>query len=206
MFTGLVEELGVVRSVDPVGDGVRIRIAARTVVEDAEIGSSIAVNGCCLTVVELDPEGFAADAVPETLRRTALGALGPGAPVNLERSLAAGDRMGGHIVLGHVDATTTVHDVRANDDGSWWVVFDLPPAIAPYVVEKGSIAVDGVSLTVAELTADTFAIALIPHTAAVTTLGRMAPGSVVQLEADCLAKHVERLLGPILARHQEPRP
>lgn len=206
MFTGLVEELGVVRSVDPVGDGVRIRIAARTVVEDAEIGSSIAVNGCCLTVVELDPEGFAADAVPETLRRTALGTLGPGAPVNLERSLAAGDRMGGHIVLGHVDATTTVRDVRANDDGSWWVVFELPQAIAPYVVEKGSIAVDGVSLTVAELTDDTFSIALIPHTAAVTTLGRVAPGSVVQLEADCLAKHVERLLGPILARHQEPRP
>jgi riboflavin synthase len=205
MFTGLVEELGEVRSVDPVGDGVRIRIAARTVVEDAEIGSSIAVNGCCLTVVELDPDGFAADAVPETLRRTALGALGPGAPVNLERSLAAGDRMGGHIVLGHVDATTTVRDVRANDDGSWWVVFDLPQSIAAYVVEKGSIAVDGVSLTVAALTDDTFAIALIPHTAAVTTLGRVQPGSVVQLEADCLAKHVERLLGPILARHQEPR-
>lgn len=206
MFTGLVEELGEVRAVDPVGDGVRIRIAARTVVEDAEIGASIAVNGCCLTVVELDAEGFAADAVPETLRRTALGTLGPGAPVNLERSLAAGDRMGGHIVLGHVDATTTVRDLRANDDGSWWVVFDLPPTIAPYVVEKGSIAVDGVSLTVAELTDDTFSIALIPHTAAVTTLGRVAPGSVVQLEADCLAKHVERLLGPILARHQEPRP
>ncbi len=205
MFTGLVEELGEVRSVDPVGDGVRIRIAARTVVEDAEIGSSIAVNGCCLTVVELDPDGFAADAVPETLRRTALGALGPGAPVNLERSLAAGDRMGGHLVLGHVDATTTVRDVRANDDGSWWVVFDLPQSIAAYVVEKGSIAVDGVSLTVAALTDDTFAIALIPHTAAVTTLGRVQPGSVVQLEADCLAKHVERLLGPILARHQEPR-
>jgi riboflavin synthase len=126
--------------------------------------------------------------------------------VNLERSLAAGDRMGGHIVLGHVDATTTVREVTANDDGSWWVVFDLPQSIAPYVVEKGSIAVDGVSLTVAGLTDDTFSIALIPHTAAVTTLGRVQSGSVVQLEADCLAKHVERLLGPILARHQEPRP
>jgi riboflavin synthase len=207
MFTGLVEELGAVRAVEPVGDGVRITIDATVVVGDAEIGASIAVNGCCLTVVALDEQGFAADAVPETLRRTALGRLRPGDPVNLERSLAAGDRMGGHIVLGHVDATTTVREVRANDDGSWWVVFDLPPQLSPYLVEKGSIAVDGVSLTVAALGDDHFAIALIPHTAAVTTLGRVDAGSVVQLEADCLAKHVERLLAPVLARHQqEQRP
>lgn len=206
MFTGLVEELGTVRSVDAVGDGVRIRIAARLVVEDAAIGASIAVNGCCLTVVDLDDDGFSADAVSETLRRTALGTLAAGAPVNLERPLAAGDRMGGHIVLGHVDATTTAREVSELADGSWRVVFDLPPAMAAYVVEKGSIAVDGVSLTVADLTDDTFTIALIPHTAAVTTLGRVTAGSVVQLEADCLAKHVERLLRPIIARHQEPRP
>jgi len=206
MFTGLVEELGAVRRIEPAGDGIRISIAADTVVDDASIGASIAVNGCCLTVVALDDNGFAADAVPETLRRTALRDLRPGSPVNLERPLAAGQRMGGHLVLGHVDGTTTVRAVDHQSDGSRWVVFDLPAHLAPYVVEKGSIAVDGVSLTVADLTPDTFAVALIPHTAAVTTLGHAGPGSVVQLEADCLAKHVERLLAPVLAQHRTATP
>lgn len=194
MFTGLVEECGRVLALDPIGDGIRLRIAAETVVQDAEIGASIAVNGVCLTVVEYDASSFAIDAVPETMQRTSLGQLTAGAAVNLERCVRPSDRLGGHIVQGHVDGTTTLRSREALEDGSYFFTFDLASDLAPYVVEKGSITVDGISLTVAALDDNSFSIAVIPHTAAVTTLGERAPGELVNIEVDVLAKYVERQL------------
>ena len=198
MFTGLVEEVGTVRSVTAVGNGARVVIEAAVVLGDAQLGASIAVNGCCLTVVEYDATSWAADAVPETLDRTNLGALRPGDAVNLERPLAADGRYGGHVVQGHVDATAAVVAIDELDDGSFRFTFELPPAIADYVVEKGSIAVDGISLTVARVDSSTFSIAIIPHTHEVTTIGRRTVGDRVNLEADVLAKYVERLVRPAL--------
>jgi riboflavin synthase len=194
VFTGIVEELGTVRRVHPVGGGARIEIAATQVLAGTAIGASIAVNGCCLTVVELGEGGFAADAVTETLRRTCLGALTTGDPVNLERPVRLEDRLGGHLVQGHVDAVGTLRAREPNSDGSQRVEFAAPAAVLRYVVEKGSITVDGVSLTVAEVLDDGFAVAVIPHTLAVTTLGAKAPGDGVNLEVDVIAKYVERLL------------
>ncbi len=196
MFTGLVEEVGTVRSVTPVGDGARVVIEAALVLSDAELGASIAVNGCCLTVVALDGDSWAADAVPETLERTNIGALAPGDVVNLERPLAANGRYGGHVVQGHVDATATITAVTELDDGSYRYTFELPPSLAAYVVEKGSVALDGISLTVASVDATSFTIAVIPHTHEVTTLGRRTVGDTVNVEADVLAKYVERLVRP----------
>jgi riboflavin synthase len=194
MFTGIVEELGTVRSVEPIGDGARVQIAATRVVVDAAIGASIAVNGCCLTVVKLGEGGFAADAVTETLGRTSLGALRPGDPVNLERPVRLQDRLGGHLVQGHVDAVGTLRTSEPNADGSRRMEFSAPAALMRYVVEKGSITVDGISLTVAEALDDGFAIAVIPHTLAVTTLGTRQVGDPVNLEVDIVAKYVERLM------------
>lgn len=194
MFTGLVEELGRVVGLDPVGDGIRLRLAADAVMGDIEMGASIAVNGVCLTVVEFDDASFAVDAVPETMDRTSLGALSPGSTVNLERAVRASDRLGGHIVQGHVDATTTITKIESYDDDSWRYHFALDADTAPYVVEKGSITLDGISLTVASLDADEFSIAVIPHTAAVTTLGSRQVGDLVNIEVDVLAKYVERQL------------
>lgn len=198
MFTGLVEEVGTVRSVTPVGDGARVVIEAALVLEDAEIGASIAVNGCCLTVVEFDDTSWAADAVPETLDRTNIGSLQPGDVVNLERPLAANGRYGGHVVQGHVDATAAVSSIDELDDGSFRYTFELPPSLANYVVEKGSVAIDGISLTVADVGPTTFSIAIIPHTHEVTTVGRRSVGDRVNVEADVLAKYVERLVRPSL--------
>jgi riboflavin synthase len=194
MFTGIVEELGHVRAVTPNNDGARIEIEARTVLGDATIGSSIAVNGVCLTVVELGDDWWAADAVVETLARTNLGALAPGDPVNLERPMRLDDRVHGHLVQGHIDGTGTVIAREPQDDGSTFVAFAAPPDVLRYVVYKGSIAVDGVSLTIAGLDDDGFRIAVIPHTLAVTTLGSRAIGDAVNLETDVVAKYVERLL------------
>jgi riboflavin synthase len=196
MFTGLVEEVGTIRSVASVGEGARVTIAASTVLGDVEIGASIAVNGCCLTVVEWGDDWWSADAVPETMDRTNLGGLAPGDPVNLERPLAADGRYGGHVVQGHVDGTGEVHSIEELDDGSWRFTFTLPSELADYVVEKGSIAVDGISLTVAAVTPSTFSIAIIPHTFAVTAMGQRSVGDTVNLEADVLAKYVERLVRP----------
>jgi len=197
MFTGLVEELGTLHALTPGGDGVRLEVTARRVLEDAAVGASIALDGCCLTVAELGDGWWAADVVAETLRRTTLGDRRPGDPVNLERPMALGDRLGGHIVLGHVDGTATLCERREPADGSAEMTFRLDqPDLARYVVEKGSIALDGVSLTVAGITGDRLRIALIPHTAAVTTLGRRTPGDRCNVEVDVLAKHVERLLAP----------
>jgi riboflavin synthase len=194
MFTGLVEELGTVRAVVANATGARLEIQATTVLGDAELGASIAVNGCCLTAVELADGWWAADAVEETLRRTCLGALGAGDRVNLERPVRLSDRLGGHIVSGHVDGVGEIAERHELADGSTRVVVAAPGEILRYVVEKGSIAVDGVSLTVAGVDEKTFDFALIPHTATVTTLGIKGPGAPVNLEVDLLAKYVERLM------------
>jgi riboflavin synthase len=198
MFTGIVEELGAVRAITPNTGGARIEIVAKTVLEDATRGASIAVNGCCLTVVELLDDGWAADAVTETLDRTSLGSLAPGDPVNLERPVRLAGRLGGHVVQGHVDGVGTLRERVALPDGSTRMTFTAPRPVLRYVVEKGSITVDGISLTVAGLDdrASTFDVAVIPHTLAVTTLGPKQPGDPVNLEADVLAKYVERLLHP----------
>ena len=194
MFTGIVEEQGRVRAITPNEGGARLVIEARTVLDDAELGASIAVNGCCLTVTAFDRDSFAADAVIETLARTNLGDLAAGDPVNLERPLRFADRLGGHLVQGHVDATGTVRDRAPQPDGSEVVTIEAPDAVQRYVVHKGSVTVDGVSLTVARVDDDAFAIALIPHTLAVTTLGARSVGTRVNLEVDLVAKYVEALV------------
>jgi riboflavin synthase len=196
MFTGIVEELGRVRAIVPNAGGARIEIDASTVLDDATIGASIAVNGCCLTVVELGDGHWAADAVVETLARTNLGDLAAGDRVNLERPVRLADRLGGHLVQGHVDATGAVRAREPQPDTSELFHFAAPEAVLRYVVHKGSITVDGISLTVAAVTDDGFQIAVIPHTLAVTTLGGRAVGARVNLEVDLVAKYVERLLVP----------
>ncbi len=196
MFTGIVEELGEVARLELGEESARIVVRGPLVVEDASSGSSIAVNGCCLTVVELDVEAgtFAADVMLETLRRTSLAGLVAGSVVNLERPVPAGGRLGGHVVQGHVDGTGTVLERTPGD--RWELVrVGLPADLARYVVEKGSIAVDGISLTVASVDDTSFTVSLIPETLARTTLGRRAPGEPVNLEVDVLAKYVERLVG-----------
>ncbi len=186
MFTGIVEELGSVAE----RDGSRLRIAARTVLEGAGIGDSTAVNGCCLTVVAFDADGgwWDADVSDETFKRTNLGSLQPGDPVNLERPVRLEDRLGGHLVQGHVDAVGEIVD------GVPDLRVRMPADLLRYVVEKGSITVDGISLTVVEPLDDGFTVAVIPHTAAVTTLGAKGPGALVNLEVDVIAKYAERLL------------
>jgi riboflavin synthase len=196
VFTGIIEELGSVRAIDRREGGARLEIAASTVLADARAGDSIAVNGCCLTVVDRGDGWWAADAVIETLERTALGSLERDDPVNLERPLRLSDHLGGHLVQGHVDAVGYVAARTPLADGSTRFTFSAPPDALRYVVEKGSVAVDGISLTVAALGDDSFDVAVIPHTLAVTTLGHKDPGAAVNLEADLIAKYVERLLVP----------
>jgi riboflavin synthase len=198
MFTGIVEELGTVVSSTPVstewGPGVRLRIEASTVLEGSGLGASIAVNGCCLTLVDRGTADgrswWDTDVSDETLKRTTTGSLKPGDRVNLERPMALGDRLGGHMVLGHVDAVGEV--VSPAPD----LVVRVPRDLMRLLVEKGSVTVDGISLTAFDLTADTFRVAVIPHTASVTTLGFRPAGSKVNLEMDVLAKHIERLVTP----------
>jgi riboflavin synthase len=194
VFTGIIEELGRVRANDRHADGARLEVGCRTVLDDATIGASIAVNGCCLTVVALTDDSWTADVQPESLDRTTLGRLAPGDPVNLERPLRLADRLGGHLVQGHVDAVGTVTARTPEADGSTRVTIRVPDHLGRYVVEKGSVTVDGVSLTVTDTTGDEFGLALIPHTLAVTTFGVRQPGDTVNLEADVIAKYVERLL------------
>jgi riboflavin synthase len=194
VFTGIVRERGTVAEVGGGPDGVRLVVAAPETAADAEVGDSVSVDGCCLTAVEVADGRIAFDAVPETLRRTSLARLRTGDAVNVEPALRAGDRLGGHYVQGHVDGVGSVRSVEPEGEGAR-VWFDAPPEIARYTIEKGSVAVDGVSLTVAELDADGFAVALVPHTLAATTLGELEPGRRVNLEADVLAKYVERLAG-----------
>lgn len=194
MFTGLVEELGEVVAVDELEQAVRLTVRGAVVTADAEDGDSIAVNGTCLTVVETDGATFTADVMAETLARTSLRGAEPGRRVNLERPLRLADRLGGHLVQGHVDGTGEV--LRRTSTPNWDVVrLSLPADLARYVVEKGSISVDGVSLTVSGIGADWFEVSLIPTTLASTTLGIVQPGDRVNLEVDVLAKYTERLLG-----------
>ena len=196
MFTGIIEELGSVRAIDRREGGARLEIAATAVLADARPGDSIAVNGCCLTVVDRGDGWWAADAVIETLERTALGSLERDDPVNLERPLRLSDHLGGHLVQGHVDAVGQVAARTPLADGSTRFTFSAPADVLRYIVEKGSITVDGISLTVAALGDDAFDVAVIPHTLAVTTLGHKDRGAAVNLEADLIAKYVERLLVP----------
>ncbi|MFJ8012421.1 riboflavin synthase [Streptomyces sp. NPDC096339] len=194
MFTGIVEELGEVVAVEELEEASRFRLRGPVVTEDAKHGDSIAVNGVCLTVVETGDGEFTADVMQETLNRSSLGALTKGSRVNLERPMALGGRLGGHLVQGHVDGTGEI--LSRTPSEHWEIVkVALPANLSRYVVEKGSITVDGVSLTVVEAAADWFTISLIPTTLALTTLGIKQPGDPVNLEVDVLAKYVERLLG-----------
>ncbi|MBX9603316.1 MAG: riboflavin synthase [Bryobacteraceae bacterium] len=194
MFTGIIEELGEVESLEPRPTGARIRVGCRAVLSDAAEGCSIAVNGVCLTALEVTRNGFSADLAPETLSRTNLGALRPGSRVNLERPLAANGRLSGHVVQGHVDGTGEFLGLDALGDSNWWLRIRVPPQLDRYLVEKGSIAIDGISLTIAKLEGDVLSIAIIPHTYDMTSLGGHRPGDRVNLECDILAKHVEKLL------------
>jgi riboflavin synthase len=195
MFTGLVEEGGIVRAVEPGERGARLVIGAGAVLDGLGIGDSVAVNGACLTAVAVSEEGFAVDAVAETLRRTNLGALAPGDRVNLERPMRLGDRLDGHLVQGHVDGVGEVASARAEGE-STVLEITAPPDLLRYVVEKGSVTVDGVSLTVAARLPERFTVALIPHTMTITTLGPQAVGRAVNLEVDVVAKYVESLARP----------
>ncbi|WP_129261261.1 riboflavin synthase [Streptomyces sp. M3] len=200
MFTGIVEELGEVTAVEKLDDASRFRLRGPVVTEGTKHGDSIAVNGVCLTVVDLGDDEFTADVMAETLDRSSLGALAAGSRVNLERPMALGGRLGGHIVQGHVDGTGRIVERRVSEN--WEIVkISLPDGLARYVVEKGSITVDGVSLTVVDAASDHFTISLIPTTLALTTLGIKEPGDPVNLEVDVLAKYVERLLGHGAAPH-----
>jgi riboflavin synthase len=202
MFTGLVEALGHVTRVVEEGPARRLTLTWQEGVAEAEafvLGESVAVNGCCLTVVagvpgiESGARGFDVQAGPETLLRTNLGALRPGDPVNLERALRVGDRLGGHFVQGHIDTTAILRERRP--EGEWeFLTFGIDPAWTPLLVPKGSIAVDGVSLTLVDVASDAFSVMLIPHTLAVTTLGALQPGGRVNIETDILAKHVAKLM------------
>jgi len=192
MFTGIVEELGEIVGLDDLGDAARLTVRGPEVTSDAANGDSIAVNGVCLTVTSSAAGTFTADVMRETLTRSSLSALAPGSPVNLERSVRLADRLGGHLVQGHVDGVGEV--VSRSPGGHWDVVrITLPPGLDRYVVEKGSIAVDGISLTVTAVTGDWFEVSLIPETLKRTTLGRKQPGETVNLEVDVIAKYVEKL-------------
>ena len=193
MFTGIVREVGRVESVDGGDEGVALVVEGAVSAAKVEVGGSVSIDGVCLTVESVDGAHMAFHAVPETLRRSSLGRLGPGSRVNLEPALLAGEPLGGHYVQGHVDGVGTVRAVEPEGDGAR-VTISAPPALLRYCVEKGSITVDGVSLTVAALDGDGFAVALIPHTLAATTLGELLLGRQVNLEVDVLAKYVERLL------------
>jgi riboflavin synthase len=194
MFTGIIEELGVVESVLSRSAGARLKVRCSAVMTDMAEGASIAVNGACLTAVDLRPDSFSADLAPETLRRSNLGSLRAGSRVNLERPLSPAGRLSGHIVEGHVDGTGEFLSLEALGDENWWLRVRVPAELDAFLVYKGSIAIDGVSLTIAALDGDILSVAIIPHTYRNTTLGGYRPGARVNLECDILAKHVEKLL------------
>lgn len=193
MFTGIVEEIGIVERVKKGSSSAEIRIKAEKVLEGTEIGDSIAVNGVCLTVVRMDSHGFCADVMHETLNRSNLSRIGTGNPVNLERAMRADGRFGGHMVTGHVDGMGKIVLIR-QDDNAVWYTFEAVPEVLRYVVEKGAITIDGISLTVANVSEKDFSVSTIPHTGAVTTLGRKRSGDTVNLEVDILGKYVEKLM------------
>jgi riboflavin synthase len=193
MFTGIIEEVGQIESIEQKIAGARIRIRCATVLSDAQQGASIAVNGCCLTVLDLRPDSFAADLSPETLSRTNLGGLRTGSGVNLERPLLATGRLNGHVVQGHVDGTGALVSYEALGDGNWWLKVRIPKELDKYVVSKGSICIDGISLTVAALDEGVVSVAIIPQTYHATALRDHAPGDRVNIEVDIFAKYVEKL-------------
>ena len=194
MFTGIVEELGTVESLDPRAAGSRLTVCCSTVMADLTEGASIAVNGVCLTAVDLRAGSFAADLAPETLRRSNLGVLKAGSRVNLERPLSPTGRLSGHIVQGHVDGVGEFLSLDALGADNWWLRIRVPAELDPFLVYKGSIAIDGISLTIAAIEGDVLSVTIIPHTYRNTTLGGYRPGARVNLECDVLAKHVEKLL------------
>ncbi|HLX44049.1 MAG TPA: riboflavin synthase [Bryobacteraceae bacterium] len=194
MFTGIIEELGTVESLEARAAGARLRIGCAKVLEDLSEGASIAVNGVCLTAVGLEAGSFAADLAPETLRRSNLGDLAAGARVNLERSVTPMTRLSGHIVQGHVDATGELVSLEALGDGNFWLKVRVPRELDRYLVRKGSIAIDGISLTIAALDDDVAGVTIIPHTCSHTTLGSARAGARLNIEVDVIAKHVEKLI------------
>jgi riboflavin synthase len=194
MFTGIIEETGTVAALIALGAGSRLQVRAGKVLGDTPIGGSIAVNGVCLTAVEVSDGCFSADLSPETLERSNLGALQPGSRVNLERPLAPTSRLSGHFVQGHVDGTGEFLSLEALGDGNWWLRIRAPRELLRYFVYKGSIAIDGISLTIASLEDDVIGVAVIPHTYQETSLAGLHPSGRVNLECDVIAKHVERLL------------
>ena len=205
MFTGIVEETGRVAGLDRAGSGARIEVAASAVLEDLGVGGSVAVNGCCLTAVAVNRASFAAELSPETLARTNLGSLRRGSAVNLERPLLPTGRLSGHFVLGHVDGTGEVLALDQVGGGNWWLSVRVPDGLLKFLVYKGSVAVDGISLTIASLEGSAMGIAIIPHTYQVTALPEVSVGSAVNLECDMLAKHVHRLLkAGFLGEREQP--
>ena len=207
MFTGIIEETGEVLELRRSVAGARLTVAAREVLADLALGGSVAVNGCCLTAVSRNGGEFAADLSPETLSKTNLGHLRPGSTVNLERPLLLTERLSGHFVLGHVDGTGRVDALDSVGDGNWWLRVRVPDGLAPLLVYKGSVAVDGVSLTVASLDESVMGIAIIPHTYEATAFRSAKPGDAVNIECDMLAKHVQRLLAmgeaPLVSRQAD---
>ena len=195
MFTGIIEEVGTVKEVRRSGNSSYIKIQAEKVLSDVHIGDSIAVNGVCLTVTRFDSTTFQADVMNETLERSSLGTLRSGSPVDLERAMSAEGRFGGHIVSGHIDGTGTVTDIK-NDGIATWYTITAKPEIMRYIVEKGSVAIDGISLTVAKVTENSFSVSIIPHTASQTVLSTKKTGDIVNLENDIVAKYVEKLMKP----------
>ncbi|MCX7569086.1 riboflavin synthase [Tumebacillus sp. DT12] len=197
MFTGLVEEVGTVKEIRPAGNAIHLTIGSSTVLEGVALGDSIACNGICLTVTHFNAHSFTVDAVPETMRKTTLHELKAGAPINLERAMAMGQRFGGHIVSGHVDGVGRIVSI-GEEDIAKVVRIAAPPEVLRYVVEKGSITIDGVSLTVMDVDSDSFRVTVIPHTWQITVLRHRRVGSQVNLECDIIGKYVEKLLGPYL--------
>ena len=195
MFTGIIEEVGTVSRVQHSGNASFIEIQAKKVLEDVHLGDSIAVNGVCLTVTHFGGGVFRADVMNETLNRSSLGSLTSGSPVNLERAMAANGRFGGHIVSGHIDGTGIITDIK-NDGIAVWYKVSAAPELLRYIVEKGSIAIDGISLTVAKVTDTSFSVSIIPHTAAQTILSTKKTGDTVNLENDIIAKYAEKLMKP----------
>ena len=193
MFTGIVEETGKIESVTKESKSAILTVAAHKVLENTKIGDSIAVNGVCLTVTSISGNKFTADVMAETIRRSSLGSLKHGSKVNLERAMAADGRFGGHIVSGHIDGVGTIRSL-IREDNAVWVEIETPDKLLKYIVEKGSIAIDGISLTVAKLTDDSFSVSVIPHTGEETTLLTKKPGDIVNLENDIVGKYVERFI------------
>ena len=202
MFTGIVNEVGTLLGIHRGANSAVLTIGATTILEDVKLGDSIAVNGVCLTVTSFTPSQFTADVMHETLNRSSLGALRPGNPVNLERAMRADGRFDGHIVAGHIDGTGTIASIRRDDNAIRYTI-RTTPAILRYIIEKGSIAIDGISLTVTEVTRETFSVSVIPHTASCTNLAQRRIGDTVNLENDCIGKYVERLLTAPNTSNQE---